>query len=623
MRDGYNIKKSRWLTAGSIGAVVCILIIVFSYYSYEKKLDENLKDYAYSKLDETVKDQAFVISSKIHDESRILVNIADYLAKEGTDTKKNLLMASMEKGSTFEAIGYSDKNGIITEPDGKQTDISKREYFEKAIKGEETTQYVEKSIEEGKPEIIIAVPVKDGSEIKGVVAGKFGTDQVEKALKTEDFGGKGYFCLCNSKGTVVAATKRKSCIFNNAENIFEKYENMQITGGDTIETVKEKIKAKKSGYIEFSYKNRSYYTRYVAKAPSWILLYTAPTEVIEENMSFMKKGTVELVIGLMIAMAVIFGALFYEQTRATRRYKQINHEMNNINESLDIALSQTPRMILDYDKKTDTAKVFKNYMDEKAYPIGHVFGEFSESDGFVYVEDKEIHKRIIKRTEQDERADDGYIQEYVRYTFDGGSTFIWCYVTGQRKLDEQGNIEGAIFVLEDVNVDKEELKNIEKKAETDLLTGLLNKKFTEKKVTELIGPKKTEGFLFMMDLDDFKRVNDEKGHAIGDIILEKTADAVRRSFREEDIKGRVGGDEFLVFMPGTTSGKGAADRANKIAEELKKISEYVPGTDITCSIGIASYPKDGRTFRELYEAVDKAMYHVKRHGKKGYSFTKG
>lgn len=335
----------------------------------------------------------------------------------------------------------------------------------------------------------------------------------------------------------------------------------------------------------------------------------------------MKKGTVELVIGLIIAMAVLFGSLFYEQTRTTRRYKHINHEMNNINESLDIAFSQTPRMILDYNRKTDCAKVFKNYMDEKAYPIGHIFEDFSESEGFFYGEDKEIHKRVIKRTEQDERAEDGYIQEYVRYTFDGGKTFIWCYVTGQRTLDEQGNIEGALFVLEDVNEDKEELKHIEKKAETDLLTGLLNKKATEQRVAELTGSKKIEGFLFMIDIDDFKNINDEKGHTIGDIMLEKTADAIRRSFREEDIKGRVGGDEFVVFMPGTTLRDAAEDRAKKISEELKKIREDVPGTDITCSIGIARCPKDGRTFRELYGAADKAMYHVKGQGKNGYSFT--
>ena len=621
MADGENMKNSRWLTAGSIGAVICILKIIFSFYSYERKLDENLKDYAYSKLDETVKDQAFVIKSKIQDEKRILINIADYLAKGGSETNRQQLMGSMEKGSTFEAIGYSDKNGIIKEPGGKQTDISKREYYKKAIKGEETIQYIESSIEKKEPEIIIAVPVKKGSEIKGVVAGKFGTDEVEKALKTEDFGGKGYFCLCDTKGNVIATTKRKSCIFHNAENIFEKYKKTRITGGDTLDRVKEKIAAKKSGYIEFSYKNRSYYTRYVPKTPGWTLFYTAPTDVIEENMAFMKKGTVELVIGLIIAMAVLFGSLFYEQTRTTRRYKHINHEMNNINESLDIAFSQTPRMILDYNRKTDCAKVFKNYMDEKAYPIGHIFEDFSESEGFFYGEDKEIHKRVIKRTEQDERAEDGYIQEYVRYTFDGGKTFIWCYVTGQRTLDEQGNIEGALFVLEDVNEDKEELKHIEKKAETDLLTGLLNKKATEQRVAELTGSKKIEGFLFMIDIDDFKNINDEKGHTIGDIMLEKTADAIRRSFREEDIKGRVGGDEFVVFMPGTTLRDAAEDRAKKISEELKKIREDVPGTDITCSIGIARCPKDGRTFRELYGAADKAMYHVKGQGKNGYSFT--
>ena len=113
MADGENMKNSRWLTAGSIGAVICILIIIFSFYSYERKLDENLKDYAYSKLDETVKDQAFVIKSKIQDEKRILINIADYLAKGGSETNRQQLMVSMEKGSTFEAIGYSDKNGII------------------------------------------------------------------------------------------------------------------------------------------------------------------------------------------------------------------------------------------------------------------------------------------------------------------------------------------------------------------------------------------------------------------------------------------------------------------------------------------------------------------------------
>ncbi|MBR5376421.1 MAG: GGDEF domain-containing protein [Lachnospiraceae bacterium] len=161
------------------------------------------------------------------------------------------------------------------------------------------------------------------------------------------------------------------------------------------------------------------------------------------------------------------------------------------------------------------------------------------------------------------------------------------------------------------------------KAETDLLTGLLNKISTEKYIQDYLEGegKDKQGLFFLLDIDNFKKINDTMGHAFGDEVLATLGEKISTEFRATDIFGRIGGDEFVVFLKDIKTDEVRDREAARVADFFKnfKAGEYVKYS-ATASIGAAMYPKDGTTFESLYKAADQAVYQSKRHGKNRLTF---
>ena len=167
----------------------------------------------------------------------------------------------------------------------------------------------------------------------------------------------------------------------------------------------------------------------------------------------------------------------------------------------------------------------------------------------------------------------------------------------------------------------EQIKGLKKTAETDLLTGLLNKASSEKELKATC--KNSTGALMMIDLDSFKLVNDIHGHAMGDKILVTFADILRTAVRSADLLGRMGGDEFIAFCHGVHEDSAIAQKAKfineRITEEAKKLMGEDMNIPLGASIGCVLVPMSGTDFADLYKKADKALYIVKQNGKHGYS----
>jgi diguanylate cyclase (GGDEF)-like protein len=119
----------------------------------------------------------------------------------------------------------------------------------------------------------------------------------------------------------------------------------------------------------------------------------------------------------------------------------------------------------------------------------------------------------------------------------------------------------------------------------------------------------------MIDVDFFKAVNDNYGHAAGDMVLSECAYALRRVVRESDIVGRLGGDEFAVFYKSIGSVAMAEQKARQIRDEWLKIIPPGGEKGITASIGISFTPQDGQAYQELFSKADEALYRAKEAGR--------
>ena len=190
------------------------------------------------------------------------------------------------------------------------------------------------------------------------------------------------------------------------------------------------------------------------------------------------------------------------------------------------------------------------------------------------------------------------------------------------KNPETGHLLLA-FSVNDIEAKMQRERELIRRAETDSLTGVLNREAFSRKVQHIL---RTEGYggkhaLFLLDIDNFKVLNDSRGHQVGDQFLIRLSTAIKSCFRNTDLIGRLGGDEFLVFMRFTPSYSVTRKNANALLESIDQLcTEYrIPG--FSASIGISVYPENGTTFDELYKQADDALYRAKEKGKSRFEFS--
>lgn len=166
-------------------------------------------------------------------------------------------------------------------------------------------------------------------------------------------------------------------------------------------------------------------------------------------------------------------------------------------------------------------------------------------------------------------------------------------------------------------------KEIRVMSETDALTGLYNRRAAEDHISrqmqedgknpDCVRP------LISIDLDKFKQVNDTYGHLEGDALLIAVADTLRTSVRSSDIVGRIGGDEFVVYLSNVTDRQNAMAVAEKLCQVIRELSTMKKEwSNISASIGISFADHPNIKMEELYISADKAMYSAKENGRNQY-----
>ena len=160
---------------------------------------------------------------------------------------------------------------------------------------------------------------------------------------------------------------------------------------------------------------------------------------------------------------------------------------------------------------------------------------------------------------------------------------------------------------------------VEKMAITDSLTGLYVRRYFADRLDEELGRSARQGLkfsFFMLDIDDFKKINDTYGHLVGDVVLKDIGRIIEENIREIDLACRYGGEEFAAMLPETSK-----ENAFVVAERIRKraaehvFRAYDERLNLTVSIGVASYPDDSSNNPGIIEAADEALYEGKRSGK--------
>ncbi len=222
------------------------------------------------------------------------------------------------------------------------------------------------------------------------------------------------------------------------------------------------------------------------------------------------------------------------------------------------------------------------------------------------------------------RGTDSLVCEVMLST--DGVRYYWLRITARVFFWAEDNSVRIFSFRQNIDAEKSRESLLSAQARLDPLTGLYNKTVTE----NLIGEALTSGAagdcryaFFILDVDNFKLVNDDFGHAVGDMVLREFSAELKRQFREKDIVGRIGGDEFAAFLLAPDR-DWVEKKARALSSALRKSFRSDAGDfSISASIGIALAPEDGTDFAALYKNADAALYQTKKRGKNGFTVHAG
>lgn len=286
----------------------------------------------------------------------------------------------------------------------------------------------------------------------------------------------------------------------------------------------------------------------------------------------------------------------------------------------EIILNQTNDIIFEWDIAAQSFSVTSNW--EKMFHCipGGGSPEALLAAIHVHREDRVAMLRFLRSILQG----DAYVEGEARIAKSDG-TFLWCRGRSTQQFDDKGAPVKAIGVISNIDEEKRRAQKLLEKAERDTLTGLYNKGTVQSLIAEHLADRSGSlDALLIIDLDNFKHVNDSAGHLFGDSLLAHIAACLSRIFRSTDLVGRIGGDEFIVFARNIPS----VDMIRQKADQALKAFRVMPGNEknrvgVSCSIGIALADRPEETFETLYANADWALYRAKHGGKNRYALYEG
>ncbi|MEG2676782.1 MAG: GGDEF domain-containing protein [Oscillospiraceae bacterium] len=333
----------------------------------------------------------------------------------------------------------------------------------------------------------------------------------------------------------------------------------------------------------------------------------------------------QIVAPCVILIGTYIILLFAIRTGELIGYKEKNAELElTVSKEQEYRSSFTKDALLTYEfnlTRNFITSGFENAKDD----LGDMIYRYSDmlsyrTRRYIHPDDMQDFARFASPsniTKEFERGKSEITIEYRR--LESENNYIWCRaVTNLARDSENGDIRGFTYV-KDIDAEKRCQIELQYKAERDSLTGLYNKGITGKLIAEhlLFNHSHTASAFFMIDIDNFKDINDHFGHAYGDMVLCELSKKLLRIFRPDDIVGRIGGDEYIVYMKNGATDAVVREKGKKICDAFLSSYQDMYGQKyvLSSSVGVAVSPKDGTTFEELYTHADTALYAAKNDGK--------
>ena len=470
--------------------------------------------------------------------------------------------------------------------------------------------------------IMMCTPIEYQGRVISIMVGAIQVESVSRMTEKWNETQNGCAVIMTSQGEYITEGKAFEDLVGEEANNFMTYLSYVKLKGDTIsrDMIERNIQKRRAFCFRYKYNRDDYICNMQPSMHgNWYMGYVEKESSVYRDAFSLSRDTVIIGVAsliLFLAMILFFGINIYHNEDFKERQER-QELLNDLEKSIVFELNFFPKELRFYgDVETMFGQKPHTFYGEEVYEVYDL----------IHPDDVSVRGRIHQFYDDDVNI----FTSEVRIKNSNG--YGWYRIIGKLVKDKRfgSNVK---FIGKIENADKQiaEEKNLVQRAENDLLTGVLNKKTMEEKVIGCLETVKGNShcIFFMVDLDNFKNVNDKLGHISGDKAIVDTADRLQEVFPKNAYVGRLGGDEFAVCaiydaFDEESLHKFIKKKADKICEVNRRT--YSNGeleVSISSSVGIALAPDQATSFEELYKKADSALYQSKNGGKNCYHMYQG
>lgn len=399
-------------------------------------------------------------------------------------------------------------------------------------------------------------------------------------------------------------------------DIFKEILNSEETK-KCLEEIKNTLANNGSGVHTIVMNDATYYLSYSPLFNNELyILDISEGKELQPYASGLSKTTLLMMITVMFELMILFVAYYFLYRDYMKRHFVDNNKflvLMNMNESVLF------EYLIDKDEMSFSRKA-EDVFDFKSYNIKR-WVRYNYPEHMAHPDDVDAFVALFT----DFKSDGKMREKEFRLKVKDGS-YRWFNVKSIIEYDEYCRPVRLTAKMTEYSNTKKEAMEFKLKSQTDKLTGLLNKEAFEKEMnimlTKDLIDNDFQGFLLILDLDDFKHVNDTYGHQMGDEVLKAVAALLKSHFRHSDLVGRFGGDEFVMCVKSMDNVDKISEKSRNLLEDISAIRfEGYDDLVISCSIGITKVDH-GESYYTLFTQSDAAMYKAKRKGKNKFEIFK-
>lgn len=582
------------LTAcGGILLLILMVMLIVRYRAVETELDRMLVESLTAHTEEAGEGAGYLL----HYAETVLKNTNLFITGEAKAPEKSWVEPMVH---TFNLVDdrmdlrYLDKTDLAAAPWGREDP----ELLGRVLRGEAVVSGILNDAGQEDCYVVAVRPVRWNEQTVGALVARVNADTLLRQGKHSTFFHNVHSVIAGEDGRVVygssPSTQGLSLTDLGVEDGLTRQEGEAFSAAYGEQT---------SGSFSYAVGSGRNYTAWAPVSyNNWRIVQFS----LSPNVNIERTSMVQTAVMLVsLAICAVLAALMWRQ-RARMAKERMRYA---------VLAEFKDTLLFEYDCEDDSLEFTSNALDTLEIGAGRIKGvvQGSESLPVFHPGDVNSVRKALKNAVN--MLPDQVEHDRVRLKGRDGN-YRWYRSQYKAVFGSENRVVQVIGTLTDISVQIDREQELREQAQQDSLTGLYNRagvKMINARLEQI-----SRGVLFMMDLDDFKSINDNYGHAAGDKLLTAIGGILTETFRTDDIVARVGGDEFVAFLSGSDSKVTAEQKGQELLERVRELRIEGIDTVASVSIGAASAPGCGRTYETLSAVADEALYQVKNHGKGGF-----